>query len=182
MKRYDLNKNWEYLESNLQNPLMVGILQGWKKTDLPHDYATEKPRDPNAPNGPDEGYMPSAGLYYRKSFVVEPQAVGQRFWLEFEGVAGNAEVWVNKKLAAKHFNPYTSFWAEVTDLLHAGENEITVYTDDRAKPNSRWYVGCGIYRHVWLHMAAPVSVAPTGCASPPPSWKAAAPRWTSAPN
>ena len=74
MKRYDLNKNWEYLESNLQNPLMVGILQGWKKTDLPHDYATEKPRDPNAPNGPDEGYMPSAGLYYRKSFVVEPQA------------------------------------------------------------------------------------------------------------
>lgn len=59
MKRYDLNKNWEYLESNLQNPLMVGILQGWKKTDLPHDYATEKPRDPNAPNGPDEGYMPS---------------------------------------------------------------------------------------------------------------------------
>jgi len=162
MKRYDLNKNWEYLESNLQNPLMVGILQGWKKTDLPHDYATEKPRDPNAPNGPDEGYMPSAGLYCRKSFVVEPQAVGQRFWLEFEGVAGNAEVWVNKKLAAKHFNPYTSFWAEVTDLLHAGENEITVYTDDRAKPNSRWYVGCGIYRHVWLHMAAPVSVAPHG--------------------
>ena len=50
----------------------------------------------------------------------------------------------------------------MTDLLHAGENEITVYTDDRAKPNSRWYVGCGIYRHVWLHMAAPVSVAPHG--------------------
>lgn len=51
---------------------------------------------------------------------------------------------------------------EVTNLLQAGDNEITVYTDNRTKPNSRWYVGCGIYRSVWLHMASAVSVAPHG--------------------
>ena len=106
--------------------------------------------------------MACAGLYYRKSFTVEPEIIGQRFWLEFEGIAGITEVWLNKKPIAKHNNPYTSFWVEVTNLLQAGDNEITVYTDNRTKPNSRWYVGCGIYRSVWLHMASAVSVAPHG--------------------
>ena len=55
MQRFDLNQNWEYLESSLQNPLMVGMLQGWKKTSLPHDYAVEKARSPEAATGLDEG-------------------------------------------------------------------------------------------------------------------------------
>ena len=169
MQRFDLNQNWEYLESSLQNPLMVGMLQGWKKTSLPHDYAVEKARSPEAATGLDEGFMACAGLYYRKSFTVEPEIIGQRFWLEFEGIAGITEVWLNKKPIAKHNNPYTSFWVEVTNLLQAGDNEITVYTDNRTKPNSRWYVGCGIYRSVWLHMASAVSAAPL-----PPRWTAAA--------
>ena len=162
MQRFDLNQNWEYLESSLQNPLMVGMLQGWEKTSLPHDYAVEKARSPEAATGLDEGFMACAGLYYRKSFTVEPEIIGQRFWLEFEGIAGITEVWLNKKPIAKHNNPYTGFWVEVTKLLQAGDNEITVYTDNRTKPNSRWYVGCGIYRSVWLHMASAVSAAPHG--------------------
>lgn len=40
--------------------------------------------------------MACAGLYYRKSFTVEPEIIGQRFWLEFEGIAGITEVWLNK--------------------------------------------------------------------------------------
>lgn len=74
MQRFDLNQNWEYLESSLQNPLMVGMLQGWKKTSLPHDYAVEKARSPEAATGLDEGFMACAGLYYRKSFTVEPES------------------------------------------------------------------------------------------------------------
>ena len=109
MQRFDLDKNWEYLESSLQNPLLVGMLRGWQKTDLPHDYSTQKPRSPDSVTGNDEGYMSCAGLYYRKSFVVEPEAIGNRFWLEFEGIAGITEVWVNQKFVAKHSNPYTSF-------------------------------------------------------------------------
>lgn len=61
MQRFDLNQNWEYLESSLQNPLMVGMLQGWKKTSLPHDYAVEKARSPEAATGLDEGFMACAG-------------------------------------------------------------------------------------------------------------------------
>ena len=36
MQRFDLNQNWEYLESSLQNPLMVVCCRAGKKQDLPH--------------------------------------------------------------------------------------------------------------------------------------------------
>ena len=44
MEQYLLDKNWEYAESGLLNPLMVHMLNNWKKTDLPHDYGMEKER------------------------------------------------------------------------------------------------------------------------------------------
>ncbi len=160
MKRYSLNKNWEYVESGLQNPLLVNMLTGWKQTDLPHDYAMEKPRDPHVPHGMDEGYTQSAGLYYKKAFAVEESIIGKRFFLEFEGVAGVTEVWVNNTFVCKHMNPYTSFCSEVTHLIRAGENTVMVHTDNGKKPDSRWYVGCGIYRSVWMHVAEAVCILP----------------------
>ena len=62
MKKIALNKNWEYGEAALQNPLLVNLLQGWKKTDLPHDYSIEKGRDVHSPAGLDEGFFQGAGL------------------------------------------------------------------------------------------------------------------------
>lgn len=162
MEKYLLNQNWEYVESGLQNPLLVGMLQGWKKTNLPHDYAIEKGRNRNSVAGLDEGFFEGAGLYYKKTFSVKEAAAGKRIWLEFEGVFGITEVWVNKKFAAKHTNPYTSFTIEITQLVHPGENEITLHCDSRMKPNSRWYVGTGLCRDVWLHIGEKVAVKPHG--------------------
>lgn len=160
MQHYKINQNWEYVESGLQNPLLVNMLTGWKQTDLPHDYAMEKPRNSNVPNGTDEGYTQSAGLYYKKSFSVDEEIIGKRFFLEFEGVSGATEVWVNNTFVCKHMNPYSSFGAEVSHLIKAGENTITVHTDNRKKPDSRWYVGCGIYRSVWMHVAEQTCILP----------------------
>lgn len=162
MEKYLLNQNWEYVESGLQNPLLVGMLQGWKKTNIPHDYAIEKGRDPRSLCGTDEGFFEGAGLYYKKTFAVKDAAKGKRIWLEFEGVFGMTEVWVNKKFTAKHMNPYTSFTVDITELVHTGENEITLHCDSRMKPNSRWYVGTGLCRDVWLHIGETVSVKPHG--------------------
>lgn len=162
MEKYLLNQSWEYVESNLQNPLLVGMLQGWKKTNLPHDYSIEKGRDIHSPAGLDEGFFQGAGLYYKKSFVLKEAAAGKRVWLEFEGVFGITEVWVNKKFAAKHTNPYTGFAAEITGLVHEGENEITLHCDSRMKPCSRWYVGTGLCRDVWLHVGERVCITPHG--------------------
>ncbi len=160
MKKILLNKNWQYAESELQNPLLVNLINDWKQTNLPHDYSLEKPRDPNSPTVRHEGAMQGAGLYYKKEFVVEKEAIGKKVHLEFEGVAGITTVWVNGKYICKHINPYTSFVVDVTDYIHAGDNSIMVHTDSRMKPNSRWYVGTGIYRNVWVHLSEQVSVVP----------------------
>lgn len=160
MNTYLLNKGWEYVESGLQNPLLVNLLQGWKKTDLPHDYALEKGRDKNSTAGLDEGFFQGAGLYYKKTFHLKDAARGKRIWLEFEGVFGVTEVWVNKQFAAKHTNPYTSFWTEITALVHPGDNEVMLHADSRMKPNSRWYMGTGLCRDVKLHIGEQASAAP----------------------
>lgn len=162
MKRVSLNQNWEYVEAALQNPLLVNMLQGWKKTDLPHDYSIEKGRSKTSPAGLDEGFFDGAGLYYKKTFILKDAAAGKQTWLEFEGISGMTEIWVNKKYVAKHLNPYTSICIDVTEAIRLGENEIMVHTDSRMKPNSRWYVGAGIYRNVWLHVGEKLAVKPYG--------------------
>jgi beta-galactosidase/beta-glucuronidase len=34
--------------------------------------------------------------------------------------------------------------------------------DNPLQPNSQWYSGSGIYRHVWLNIAGPVHIAQRG--------------------
>lgn len=160
MKRYSLNQNWEYVEAALQNPLLVNMLKGWKKTDLPHDYSIEKGRDPKSPAGLDEGFFDGAGLYYKKTFILKEEAKNKRIYLEFEGISGMTEIWVNKQFAVKNLNPYASICIDVTDSIRIGENEIMVHTDSRMKPCSRWYVGAGIYRNVWLLAGEKCSIKP----------------------
>lgn len=162
MYHYLLDKNWEYAEIGLQNPLMVNMISNWKKTNLPHDYAMEKERNKNATGGLDEGFTQGAGLYYKKSFELSTEAANKRIWLEFEGVAGITEVWVNGKFAAKSVNPYISFSIDITKQVKTGENIIFLHTDSSMKPSSRWYVGTGLYRSVWLHAAEMTAVSPHG--------------------
>lgn len=162
MKKYSLNRGWQYTEGELRNPLMMNLLSGWRNCDLPHDYQIENARDPRSPAGENEGWTQGAAVFYRKEFVMEPETAGKRCWLEFEGIAGICEIWVNGKYLAKHMNPYTGVIAEATALVHPGANTIQIHVDSRMKPNSRWYVGTGLYRRVWLHLAEPVSVSPEG--------------------
>ena len=162
MKKYSLNHDWQFTEGELRNPLMMNLLGGWQQCDLPHDCQILKPRAPASPTGENEGWTQGAAVFYKKEFVLEPECAGKRCWLEFEGIAGVCEIWVNGTYLAKHRNPYTGVIAEVTQLIHPGENVIQVHVDSRMKPNSRWYVGTGLYRRVWLHLAEPVCVPPEG--------------------
>jgi hypothetical protein len=61
---------------------------------------------------------------YRKHFRL-PGGKG-RLKLRFEGVYSGAEVWVNGHRAAYHEGGALPFEADVTDLVHAGENLLAV--------------------------------------------------------
>jgi beta-galactosidase len=161
MQKISLDKNWQFLESELINKLMLNITSGWEKVTLPHDYGVEKERKRDAQTGPHEGFTQAAGLYYRKEFTVNGNGENKLFWLEFEAIAGITQVWVNGELIAKHLNPFTGFWNDVTKYIKPrNTNEIRVFTDNRHKPNCRWYTGTGIYGHVWMHVGERAAVKP----------------------
>ena len=160
MKKYSLNNDWQVTEGSLRNPLMMNMLSGWQKCRLPHDYQINKERDPKSLTEDNEGWTQGAAVFYKKDFLLTEETEDKRLWLEFEGIAGVCEIWVNGKYAAKHMNPYTGVLVEVTSLVHVGENSIQIHVDSRMKPNSRWYVGTGLYRRAWMHVSEQVTVVP----------------------
>ena len=122
----------------------------WRTLDLPHDWSIEgTPRD-NALGGGGMGYFPGGTGWYRKTFRLPAVARGRAARLEFDGVYMNSDVWVNGVHLGKRPYGYVSFAYDVTEHLRPGLNVVAVRVDNGRQPNSRWYSGSGIYRHVWL--------------------------------
>ena len=75
----------------------------------------------------------------------------------------NTLVQINDHIVARHPYVYTSFHCDLTRYLkYDSENLIRVTVNNNAAPNSRWYSGSGIYRHVWLMVADKIHIAPWG--------------------
>ncbi|MFT3781172.1 MAG: glycoside hydrolase family 2 TIM barrel-domain containing protein [Nibricoccus sp.] len=123
----------------------------WRKLNLPHDWSIEGPFDEKNPTTGEGGFLPSGVAWYRKTFVAPASTAGRRYFIEFDGVMQNSDVWINGALLGHRPNGYVSFRYEITSHLKPGAtNLIAVRTDTSAQPASRWYSGAGIYRHVRL--------------------------------
>ena len=120
----------------------------WRRLDLPHDWAIEGDFLPSHPSGAGGGALPGGIGWYRKHFNVE---TSDRYFIEFDGVYMNSTVYVNGRQVGFRPYGYSSFEYDITPYINKGaENIIAVKVDNSDQPNSRWYSGCGIYRHVWL--------------------------------
>ncbi|MBE6768648.1 MAG: beta-galactosidase [Ruminococcaceae bacterium] len=83
---------------------------------------------------PDSVYYPSYPAawdhakqgWLRRTVTLPAGEAGRRLFLHFESVMGHADVYVNGQKAGEHFDSFLPFDVEVTDLLHEGENELTV--------------------------------------------------------
>lgn len=135
----------------------------WRSLDLPHDWSIEGAIAANNPMGGSGGFFPSGVAWYRRTFAVPAAWSARRVSLEFEGIYMNATVYVNGRELGVHPYGYTTFFHDLTPHLEPGaENVLAVRVDQSQQPNSRWYAGSGIYRHVWLHVTDLVHVAPWG--------------------
>ena len=136
---------------------------GWRKLNLPHDWAIEGDFSQDNPSGTGGGALPGGVGWYRKTFVPENKDKGRHFRIEFDGVYMNSEVFINGTFLGKRPYGYISFSYDLTPYLRWGEkNVIAVRVDNAEQPNSRWYSGCGIYRNVWLLKTGDVRVAEWG--------------------
>ncbi len=132
----------------------------WRKLDLPHDWAIEGDFMPSNPSGAGGGALPGGVGWYRKHFTVDK---ADKYFIEFDGVYMNAAVYINGHLLGKRPYGYSSFEYDLTPFLNwGGDNVMAVRVDNSDQPNSRWYSGCGIYRHVWLTATANLHVAHWG--------------------
>src|SRR6266540_102554 len=131
----------------------------WRSLDLPHDWSIEGEFSEQNPAGVAGGALPGGVGWYRKSFVVPRSDSGKLVFVEFDGVYRNSEVWINGQYLGKRPYGYSSFQYELTPHLRYGaRNVIAVRVDNSQQPNSRWYSGSGIYRHVRLVTTDPVHV------------------------
>lgn len=124
--------------------------RAWRALDLPHDWSIEGENLEDAPGGGRVGYFPTGIGWYRKTFDVPMYSKERLYSIEFDGVYMNSEVWLNGHYLGKWPYGYSSFSYDLTPYLKARGNVIAVRVDNSQQPNSRWYTGSGIYRHVRL--------------------------------
>ena len=130
---------------------------GYKSVQLPHDWAIESPFLMDEPN--ETGKLPWNGWgWYRKHFAVPADfsAEKDRYYLDFDGVMANPQVYVNGKLAGNWAYGYNSFRVDITPYLEAGKDNLVAVMASNLPLSTRWYPGAGIYRHVWLEKTGPV--------------------------
>jgi beta-galactosidase len=127
----------------------------WRQLDVPHDWAREGDFYVGNPSGAGGGALPGGIGWYRKHFTLDKI---EKVFLEFDGVYMNATVYVNGQKVGFRPYGYSSFEYDITPYVKEGENVVAVRVDNSDQPNSRWYSGCGIYRHVWLTKTSPIHV------------------------
>ena len=136
----------------------------WQKLNVPHDWSIEGNFDKNNPAGSGGGYLPGGVGWYRKTFNLLEKYQNKISTIEFDGIYMNSDVWINGNYLGKSIYGYLSFHYDLTPYLNYGnkKNVIAVKVDNSEQPNSRWYTGSGIYRHVWLTITDKIHIAHWG--------------------
>ena len=161
MNRQSLDRDWEFERSKTN---ASADSQNQKKlVQLPHDFTIETDTYPEAPAGAASGYYGGGAGIYTKMLHIPAEAADQRVLVEFDGAYMNATVILNGHKVTEHHYGYTPFHADLTPYIKPGKpNRLTVVVNNDAQPNSRWYSGSGLYRHVDLLTAPLLHIAPWG--------------------
>lgn len=103
---------------------------------------------------------------YQKILNWNDDFAGREVSLVFDAAMADAVVYLNGEEIVAHKDGYTPFEARLTGRLRQGENLLTVKIDGSENPEIPPFGGridyltyAGIYRDVWLKVAAPVSIA-----------------------
>lgn len=158
-----LNMSAQPLGSKLWNDDWTFTKDGKSRVlNLPHDWGVDGPFVQDYPG--ESGKLAWWGkAEYSKILSVEAKDLKSKkqFFLDFGGVMSYAKVFCNNEYVTEWPYGYSSFRADLTPYLKAGDNLVKV-TLDNPEESSRWYPGGGIYRNVYLTVAEPVGVAQWG--------------------
>ena len=139
------NDHWHFAKTDT---VPSAIPADWEAVSLPHTW--------NAIDGQDGGndYWRGTAMYC-KSFQSHDMDAGSRLYLEINGAANIAEVWLNGIKLTRHEGGYSTFRADLTDYLTDGDNLLCVSVDngvnDHVYPQTADFTFYGgLYRDVKL--------------------------------
>lgn len=161
--RSNFDQGWLFnLGENLGAQKLNFNDKNWSSIDLPHDWSITGKFSRTNLAGANGGSLPGGVGWYRKHFTSENSVFGKRLSIEFDGVYKNAEVWINGHYLGIRPYGFSSFIYDLTSYMNpAGQtNVLAVKVDNSKQPNSRWYSGSGIFRHVWLIKNHEVKIEP----------------------
>ncbi|MDO4165192.1 MAG: glycoside hydrolase family 2 TIM barrel-domain containing protein [Bacteroides sp.] len=173
-REVSFNQGWKFHLGSVANAEQPQYDDSqWRTLDLPHDWSVEPvlyqqegitigpftrlsekryPADRQMGGGAwDVGQTMGGEGWYRKTFALSPEDADKRIVLYIEAASAQSEVWVNGQKAYYNVYSYTPYRIDITDYLHkpGTENLIAVKAVNNGH-NSRWYIGSGLYRNVWL--------------------------------
>lgn len=161
MKKYNFDLEWNFSYSTGNSYQDKNGSTFKEKVNLPHDFSIGLERTPQAGANEAGGFFQGGIGTYQKEFQVSEEQKDKEFLLVIEGAYMNAEVYINGNLAMLHPYGYTEFHVKLTQWLKYGEtNKLKIVINNNAMPNSRWYSGSGLYRHVFLMISEAVYLAP----------------------
>lgn len=171
-----VRNNWENLNGTWDfgfDDANVGEKEKWyqefkgdKKINVPFTYETKL-------SGIEDETRHDFVWYHRIITVDGTKLEKNRYILHFEGSDFITKVWVNGAYAGDHRGGYTRASFDVTELVHDGENELTVKVEDSYDPQQprgkqRWIkenFGCwyiqttGIWKTVWSEYVPKIGLA-----------------------
>lgn len=162
MNRQSMDREWEF-DRVTNAHAQTDELQRKKVVHLPHDFTIETDTYPDSPGGAATGYYGGGIGFYTKLLNIPVDAVDQRVLIAFDGSYMNTTVVLNGHRVTGHHYGYTPFHADLTPYMKPGQpNRLTVTVNNDALPNSRWYSGSGLYRHVDMLTAPYLHISPWG--------------------
>ena len=147
---YKINNGWQFSKTWSEDFLRF-IDKDTEEVRIPHTVKLM-----SLHYSDDKDYQMISG--YRKKVLIPEEAEGKRVFLQFDGAAHIATVYVNGKELITHKGGYTAFRVEISEEVKAGEEcEVAVRLDSTENPTIPpfgfvidYLTYGGIYRSVWL--------------------------------
>jgi beta-galactosidase len=118
----------------------------WTRVTLPHTFNANDGEQPDYYRGP---------AWYRRTFEVRSARTGRRLFIQFDGAATAADVYLNGKRIGRHEGGHARFRFDLTPALVTGRNLLAVRVDNSPSRvisplGGDFTVFGGLYRQVSL--------------------------------
>ena len=160
----DLDQGWKFFgHDNSHSPEPGFDDSGWQSVAVPHTWTAQDGQDGGS------NYR-RGGSWYRRHVTIDSRFQGKQLYLQFDGAAFQADVYVNGKKLGSHLGGFARFRFDATDALKPGDNLIAVLVDNGplgiAPISADFTFFGGLYRPVKLIATDPLQIAMMDQGSP----------------